>query len=364
MQIKEVIQFLEKIAPTAYQEDYDNAGLIVGDSQWNCTGILCCLDSTEDIINEAIQKKCNLIVAHHPIIFKGLKKLNGKNYIERTLIKAIKNDIAIYAIHTNLDNVYHGVNKKIADKLGLKQLQILQPKPQQLKKIQYFVPTTHAEVVADALFKAGAGKIGNYSDCGFSTQGIGTFMPNEHAKPFLGAINQKEIVAETKTEMVFPTFLEHQIIEVLKTSHPYEEVAFDIIPLCNTNSYIGSGMVGFLDKPLKTTEFLLQMKKIFGLKIIKHTAITKDYIQKVAICGGAGIFLLKNAINSNSDIYISSDIKYHEFFDTDGKIILADIGHFESEQFTIELLTDYLAEKFLNFAVLKSEVITNPVQYF
>ena len=364
MQIKEIIQYLEQLAPIPYQEDYDNAGLLTGNTAWQCSGLLCCLDSTEEVVSEAIQKNCNLIIAHHPIIFKGLKKINGSNYIERTIIKAIKNDIAIYAIHTNLDNVLDGVNKKFAEKLGLIQQQILAPKSQQLKKLQYFVPTAYAQTVSDAIFKIGAGQIGNYSQCSFNTQGTGTFTANEKANPFLGTPHVKEYVQETKTEMIFPAHLEQNIIAVLKKNHPYEVVAFDIINLQNTHDYLGAGMIGVLEKPVKTTDFLKLLKEKFKLKMLKHTAITQEYIQKVAICGGAGIFLLNNAINSKSDIYITSDIKYHDFFDADDKIILVDIGHYESEQFTIDLLADYLAKKFLNFAVLKSEVITNPVQYF
>ena len=364
MQIKEIIQYLEQLAPIPYQEDYDNAGLLTGSAAWQCSGVLCCLDSTEDVVSEAIQKNCNLIIAHHPIIFKGLKKLNGNNYIERTIIKAIKNDIAIYAIHTNLDNVWEGVNKKFAEKLGLAQVQILAPKINQLKKLQYFVPTEHTQTVANAIFKVGAGQIGNYTECSFNSSGTGTFTANEKAHPFLGTAHQREYVPETKTEMIFPAYLERTIIAALKENHPYEEVAFDIINLNNTHHYLGAGMVGILEKPVKTTDFLTTLKEKFGLKMLKHTTITQEYIQKVALCGGAGIFLLNNAINSKSDIYITSDIKYHEFFDADNKIILADIGHYESEQFTIDLLADYLAKKFLNFAVLKSEVNTNPVQYF
>ena len=364
MTIKEITSYLETIAPPALQETYDNAGLLTGNANWTCTGAICCLDAIESVVNEAIEKKCNLILAHHPIIFSGLKKITGNNYVERTIIKAIKNDIAIYAIHTNLDNVITGVNKMISDKLNLKNVKILSPKKNQLCKLFFFVPTLNAEKVMNALFESGAGRIGHYSECSFSTNGIGTFKPGEEANPYVGEKNQRHADEELKIEILFPDYLEHQIVETLKANHPYEEVAYEIIAIKNEHQQIGSGMVGELEQPISESEFLQTLRNIFHLPMIKHTALLGKPIQKVSVCGGAGIFLLKDALNTKSDIYITSDIKYHEYFDADNRIILADIGHFESEQFTIDLLANFLEKKFPTFAVLKTGVKTNPVYYF
>lgn len=364
MTIGTIINELEKIAPLSLQESYDNAGLITGETDWNCTGILITLDSIEAVVDEAIHKKCNLIVAHHPIVFKGLKKITVKNYIGRTIIKAIKHDIAIYAIHTNLDNVIAGVNGKIAEKLGLKNLQVLSAQQNILQKLVVFVPSTHQDIVENALFEAGAGNIGNYTNCSFVSEGIGGYQAGEGAKPFLGKIGKRHIEKEVKVEVIFPKTLQKNIVAALRINHPYEEVAFDIFSLENQQSETGSGIIGVLEKPISAIEMLEQLQNIFNISCIKHTHLLEKPIQKVAICGGAGSFLTNNAIASKADIYISSDIKYHEFFDADGKILLVDIGHYESEQFTQDLLFDILREKFPNFAVLKTEVNTNPVEYF
>lgn len=363
MTISAITSFLESIAPPSLQEHYDNAGLITGQADWECTGIICCLDAIEAVVDEAIRKNCNLVLAHHPIIFSGLKKINGKNYVERTIIKAIKNDIAIYAIHTNLDNVIAGVNGMIAEKIGLQNISILSPKTGQLKKLFFFVPPQNAQAVMNALFEAGGGEIGNYSECSFSVNGTGTFKPNEQAKPFSGAIGKREEAEELKIEVLFPNHLERTMISVLKASHPYEEVAYEVIALDNEHQQIGSGVSGSLTEPVDETSFLKNLKEIFGLSMLKHTALTGKPVRRVAVCGGAGSFLIKNAINSKSDVYITSDLKYHEFFDADGQLLLCDIGHFESEQFTIDLLATRLEQKFPNFAVLKTEVKTNPVYY-
>lgn len=364
MTIQDIINVLENYAPPALQESYDNVGLLIGNKNWNCTGIICCLDSTEDVIKEAISKKCNLIVAHHPIIFSGLKKLNGSNYVEQTIIKAIKNDIAIYAIHTNLDNLIDGVNKSIADKLNLKNTSILLPKNNMLQKLYTFVPINYAEKVKEALFAVGAGEIGNYSECSFNTKGIGTFNANQLSNPFVGNKGLRHEEVEIKVEIIYPIWLKSKIINTLKNVHPYEEPAFDIISLQNQYNKIGSGLIGELAKPISAKIFLQNLSKVFDLQIIRHSKLNKKNIKKVAICGGAGNFLTTFAMQASADIFITSDIKYHEFFDTNSSMILVDIGHFESEQFTIELLQNYLQKKFPNFAVLKTKVKTNPVEYF
>lgn len=364
MQIGQIIKLLETLAPPAYQESYDNAGLITGDAGWNCTGILVSLDVTEVVVQNAIANGCNLIVAHHPIVFGGLKKINGKNYVEQTVIAAIKNDVAIYAIHTNLDNVLHGVNGKIAELLGLKNVCILDPKPATLKKLYTYVPVQQAEQVRNAIFEVGGGQIGNYSECSFEAEGHGTFKAGENTNPFVGMQGQRHTEKEVKLEIIFPAYLETTIIAALKAAHPYEEVAFETILLSNTNQNIGSGMVGNLENELTETDFLQQIGKVFNVPAIKHTALLGRKIKRVAVCGGAGSFLIGKAIAAKVDIFITADMKYHEFFDANGKIIIADVGHFESEQYTIDLLYGFLQEKFPTFAVLKSTVNTNPVHYF
>ncbi len=337
MNIKDVVNFLETLAPPALQEPYDNAGLITGCKEWPCTGIICTLDVTEDIINEAGEKNCNLVVAHHPIIFRGLKKLNGSNYVERTVIAAIKNDIAIYAIHTNLDKMIRGVSDTMAQKLGLLNRRILQPEKNLLQKLFTYVPVHHAEKVLNALFKAGAGNIGNYSECSFSLQGAGTFKGNSESKPFVGEKGVRHNEQEQKLEVIFPAYLQPEILTALRGGHPYEEIAFDIISLQNENYQIGLGIIGELPTPLPILEFLQRIKEIFMVPVIRHTQIVNMNVKKIAVCGGSGSFLIAQAIKQNADVYITADIKYHEFFDADGKIIFADIGHWESEQFTIDL---------------------------
>ena len=363
MIIDEIIQHLETFAPVYLQESYDNTGLIVGEGSSECNGVITTLDATEAVVDEAISKNCNLVVAHHPIIFRGLKKLNGKNYVERTILKAIKNDIAIYAIHTNLDNVKKGVNNKIAERIALQNLQMLQPKEQILKKLITFAPLDNAEDLRKALFAAGAGQLGKYSECSFNTEGTGTFKPEEGADPFVGEIGKRHEEKEMKIEVIFPGYLEQKIIRAMIEAHPYEEVAYDIISLGNYLSDVGSGLIGELENAVGENEFLQKIKTAFNLQVIRHTKLLGKQIKKVAVCGGAGSFLIPVALSNRADVYITSDIKYHEFFDAED-MLLIDIGHYESEQFTIDLLYDILREKYPNFAVRKTEVNTNPVNYF
>ncbi|MEO6404606.1 MAG: Nif3-like dinuclear metal center hexameric protein [Ferruginibacter sp.] len=364
MFIKEIINKLELIAPIQLQEDYDNAGLLTGELSWECSGVLICLDTMEEVIDEAIEKKCNLVIAHHPVIFGGLKKINGKNHVERTIIKAIKNDIAIYAIHTNLDNVLQGVNGRIADKLNLGNRQVLRPKDAQLKKLITFAPVDKAVEVREALFTAGAGNLGKYNECSFNTEGTGTFKAKDNAEPYVGEKGKLHEEKELKIEVIFPAYLEQKIVRAMIETHPYEEVAYDIFSLGNFLSDVGSGLIGELKKPIPELQLLENIKDAFGIKLIRHTAFTGKTIKKIAICGGAGIFLLADAIKARADVFITGDVKYHDFFDAEGVILLADIGHYESEQFTIELIYDILKENFPNFALLKTGIITNPVHYF
>ena len=364
MKVANITQLLEQMASSYLQESYDNVGLLVGNEQMDCTGIICTLDVTEETIAEAILHKCNVIVAHHPLIFGGIKKITGKNYVDRTIIAAIKNDIAICAIHTNLDNVLTGVNGRIADKLGLINRTVLLPKDNMLRKLYTFVPVTHIETVKQALFNAGAGDIGAYSECSFGVKGEGTFKASEHTNPFVGEKNSRHTEEEVKVEFIFLVFQQQNILKALFEAHPYEEVAYDIVNLQNSYSKTGSGLSGELSEPVEEKTFMEFIKKQFGLSTIRHTALLGKPIKKVAVCGGAGSFLTKKAIASNADIFISADFKYHEYFDAENKIIIADIGHWESEQFTIDLLTEVLQANFPTFAVLKTNTNTNPVFYF
>lgn len=364
MKIQQIIAVLENLAAPALQEHYDNTGLLTGNKNWECTGIVCTLDATEAVILEAKANGCNLVVAHHPIIFSGLKKINGNNYIEQTIIAAIKNDIAIYAIHTNLDNVLHGVNHKIAERLGLINTQILAPKKGLLHKLYTFVPVKQAEQVRAAIFNAGGGNIGNYSECSFNATGTGTFKGNEKTKPFVGSPGKRHEEEEIKIEIIFPAWLENSIVYAIKKAHPYEEVAYDVVTLTNEFAQIGSGVIGNLPEPINEQFFLQMLKTSFDLQVVRHTKLLGKPIQKVAVCGGAGSFLVNKAASAGADIYITGDIKYHEFFDANNQLVVADIGHWESEQFTIELLMDVLQQNFPTFAVLKTKVKTNPVEYF
>ncbi len=364
MKINEVIAVLESRAHPSLQEKYDNTGLLTGDGTRECTGILCTLDATEEVIREAVIKNCNLVVAHHPIIFGGLKKINGNNYVERSVIAAIKNDIAIYAIHTSLDNVAGGVNGKIAALLGLKDISMLLPKEGILRKLFTFVPAGHAEKVRNAVFAAGGGHISNYSECSFNTEGTGTFKAGEGTRPFVGEPGKLHLEKEIKIEIIFPVFTERKILEAMKGAHPYEEVAYDIITLSNQHPGIGSGLLGTLPHAHAENEFLVKLRSVFGVPVVRHTRLSGRPVQRVALCGGAGSFLISKALSAGADAYITSDIKYHEFFDANDRLLLCDVGHYESEQHTISLLQEVLQQNFPTFAVLKTGVITNPVNYF
>lgn len=364
MQIADITKYLESLAPLSSQESYDNAGLIVGDERTELSNALIALDCTEEIVDEAIQKNCNLIIAHHPIVFKGLKRFNGKNYVERTVIKAIQHNIAIYAIHTNLDHYKLGVNKKIGDLLGVHNPRILSPVNQKLFKLAVFCPKENAEEFKTALFQAGAGQIGNYNECSFDSSGIGTFKAGEGTDPYVGEIGQRHHEEEVKIEVLASTHEMGKIIGAMNAAHPYEEVAYDCYPLLNQNQDEGAGMIGELDTPMDEKAFLKLLKERFQCRIIRHTNLLDKPIKKVAWCGGSGSFLLSAAKAQKADIYITGDFKYHEFFDAENQIIIADIGHFESEQYTIDLLSELLTKNFATFAPCLTEINTNPVKYF
>ncbi|HLO43056.1 MAG TPA: Nif3-like dinuclear metal center hexameric protein [Leadbetterella sp.] len=364
MTIKELTDYLEKIAPLNYQEDYDNCGLIVGDANAEITNVLVSLDVTLEVIEEAIAKKCNMIIAHHPLIFRGLKKLNGKNYIEKSVIKAIKNDIAIYAIHTNLDNITNGVNFKIAEKLNLQDVSILKPKSDTLMKLTVFCPLENTPKLQNALYAAGAGEIGNYSNCSFKSAGIGSFKPNSAAVPVIGQNNKYEEVEENRLEVVFPSFLKGKILEAMRKNHMYEEVAYYLHKIENHNQDVGSGAVGTLPEAMNPNDFLAYLKEAMNLKVIRFTETKAEKIKKVAVCGGVGSFLLLDAKYAGADAFVTADYKYHEFFDAENQIMIADIGHFESEVYTKDLIVEIISKKFTNFASYLSEIDTNPIKYY
>jgi len=361
--IKDIIHSLENWASPALAESYDNVGLLVGDKDKEVSGILVSLDCTEAVVQKAIDLKCNLIVSHHPLIFRGIKKLTGSNYVERTIALAIKNDIALYAIHTNLDNVHYGVNKRIADRLGLTDTRILAPKSGRLQKLEFFVPEKSAAEVRDAIFDAGGGKIGNYGGCSFSSDGIGTFTPLEGSNPTSGTIGKMHAVPELRVEILMPDYLSNAAIAAMKKAHPYEEVAYNLISLENVHQDIGSGMIGKLSVPMQAIDFLKMVKEKMDLKVVKHTDIVVSEIQTVAVCGGSGSFLLRDAIGQKADVFITSDFKYHEFFDAEGRVVIADIGHYESERFTIDLIAEKLSKKFRTFVTHLTKVNTNPIHY-
>ncbi len=364
MHLKEITDYLAQVAPLSFQESYDNSGLIVGDPNQKVVKGIISLDCTEQVVDEAFSTGANLIISHHPIVFSGLKKFTGSTYIERVVMKAIKHNIAIYAIHTNLDNVLHGVNKAIADRIGLENCQILSPKKQTLRKLITYCPNDHLGVIRDALFAVGAGQIGNYSECSFASNGEGTFKAGPNAKPFIGKLDERHFEQESKLEVIYPIHLEGKLIQTLKQIHPYEEVAYDLMNIVNSNEEVGSGLIGELNHPINLNEALALLKEKFNLKVIRHTQDLNKAIKKIAVCGGSGSFLLNDAINQNADLFISADYKYHQFFDSEGKIVIADIGHYESEQFTMDLLLEIIQNKFPTFALSLTKINTNPVFYY
>jgi len=364
MKLKQLIAPLEQLAPLSFQESYDNAGLITGNFDMEIRSVLITLDVTEEVVDEAIAKGANLILSHHPVIFSGLKRITGNNYVERIVIKAIKNDIALYSAHTNMDSVFGGVNTMICNKLGLQNCKILSPIKKYLYKLVTFVPRNHIEQVRKAVFDAGAGHIGNYDNCSYNAEGKGTFRAGNEANPFVGKIGELHFEDEIRFETIFPKHRQNQIISALLSAHPYEEVAYDIYQLENEYPQAGLGMVGELATPVDEIEFLTNLKEIFQAGIIRHTELRNKKIHRVAVCGGSGSTFLREAISAKADVYVSGDFKYHQFFDAEGKILIADIGHFESEQFTKQLFYALLIKNFPTFAVHLSEIKTNPIKYF
>ncbi|MDR2009580.1 MAG: Nif3-like dinuclear metal center hexameric protein [Bacteroidales bacterium] len=364
MKIKDLIKEFNNFAPLYLQEDFDNSGLNVGNPDEEIKGVLLTVDITPEVVEEAIENNCNFIVSHHPLIFGKLKKITGSDYVEKSIILAIKNDISIYCGHTNFDQVFYGVSSKICDKLGLINRNILAPKPGILKKIAVFVPVDYAETVRNAMFNSGAGHVGNYDCCSYNTEGKGSFCGNDSTNPFVGKKGEVHFENEVKIEMIYPEYLERQILDSMINVHPYEEVAYDLIKLENANNYVGLGMVGHLENEKNEKQLLDEIKKQFGLTTLRHSQFLNNPVKKIAVCGGSGAFLINAAKNSGADVFVSADIKYHDYFLAENKILLVDIGHYESEQFTKEIFYDIIMKKNINFAVRFSKINTNPIKNY
>lgn len=364
MTIQKVIAEIEKHIAMPQAEDFDNVGLLCGLPERNVSGILVCHDALENVVDEAILRNCNLIVCFHPIIFSGLKSLTGKNYVERAVLKAIENKVAIFAIHTAFDNDFHGVNAGICHLLGLKNLKILQPKKNNLQQLNFYVPKDYSENVKEALFATGAGKIGFYDECSFKIEGNGTFRPIEGSNPFSGQQDVRENAEEDMISVIFESFKQNQIVAAMKSAHPYEEVAHQIYQLENENQYSGLGMYGEFETEMDEKEFLSFVKEKFNLNIIKHSDFNQKKIKRVGVLGGSGASGIKSALSKKCDAYLTGDLKYHDYFLAESKMLICDIGHYESEQLVSQQLFEILSQKFSTFAILKSSEKTNPVNYF
>ena len=364
MKIQEITALLEEWAPKDYAEDFDNVGLLVGNPQSKCSGVLITHDVIENVIDEAIRKSYNLIVCFHPIIFSGLKNLTGKTYVERIVKKAIKNDIAIYAIHTALDNQSKGVSYTLANALGLSNLQVLVPQKNTLKQLTTYVPKQNFSALLDKLYESGAGVLGQYDECSFITDGIGSFRGNENSQPYLGQKMIREKVDEIQLNLIFKKHLEQKVIQALFENHPYEEVAYELYSIDNSNQEIGMGSVGELKKEINEKEFLSMVEEKLETKFLRHSAMSDRKIKKVAVLGGSGSFAISNAKKIKADAFITADLKYHDFFQAENQLLLVDAGHYETERFTKKLIHDYLIEKIPNFAIALTNCITNPVKYF
>ena len=363
MKLTDLCNYLDSVVPLSFQESYDNSGLQTGSPEKEISSALITLDVTEDVLLEAEDSGCDVIISHHPLIFSGLKSITGKTFTERILIKALKQDIAIYSAHTNLDVFSNGVRRKLAEKLHLRNITVLAPLKNRLLKLVTFVPDTHLDIVREALFSAGAGITGNYDNCGFSTQGKGSFRGNENTKPFIGEKGKIHFENETRFETVMFSHLKNRVVRALIASHPYEEVAYDIYALENENVQVGSGCLGEFAEPMDEKSFLEFISTVFSAKGVRYSKLTGKKIKKMALCGGSGSGLLNEAIASGADAFITADVKYHSFFDSDNKLLIADIGHYESEKFATEIIYDLIIKKYPKFAVRFSEVNTNPINY-
>lgn len=361
--MKEVVAVLEAWAPLALQEDYDNCGLQVGDPEMDVDRAMITLDCTEAVVAEAIHRKCGLIISHHPVIFKDLRSITGQSDVERTLLMSIQGQVAIYVMHTNLDNVAHGVNGEIAARLGLKPLHVLVPRTDQLRKLVVFVPRAKATAVRDAMFHAGAGHVGRYAECSFNSEGFGTFMAGPGTHPYVGVPGEQHHEDETRVEVLCPATAEREVLAALRKVHPYEEIAYDLYNLQVPHQEIGSGLVGEWEAPMDELPFLDLLKHVFGTPAVRHSRITGMQIRRVAVCGGSGAFLIAKAMAAKVDAFVTGDVKYHSFFLPEGRMLLADIGHFESERFTMHLMQRRLGEVLPTFATRLTETVTNPIHF-
>jgi len=352
MKIKEVILHLERKFPLYWQEEYDNCGVQCGDKEQEITGALVCFNFSEKAIEEAIARNANLIISHHPLIFKGLQKIEPTSPTGRMIFKAIQHKLVLYSMHTNIDNGIEGGNWLFAKKLGLKELKVLAPKEALFRKLVFYAPNGEEVPIIDALFTAGCGAVGNYINCSFRAEGKGTFQPLKSANPFIGQADVTEMVDEVRVEMIFPKAIQQKVIKTLYRHHPYEEPAFDIFALENSISQIGLGSIGTLPQSMRAEYFFDVMKKELNIEYFRISGKTDRTIQKVAVCGGSGSSFIRTAFAAGADIFITGDVKYHDFFSVDNQMIIADIGHFEGESFIKEIIYNELKENFSNFATI------------
>ncbi len=364
MKLKQIVDLIHQSAPFSWQESYDNSGIQIGDPEREVHRALLTLELTPDVLKEAAEKACDLVITHHPLIFDGLKRIAGGTPTEQMVSEAIRLQIAVVSVHTNIDNSLYGVNRRLAEKLGLENLRILKPASGMLKKLVTFCPTDHADKLRAALFEAGAGHIGDYDCCSFNLEGRGSFRAGEGTNPFVGSISELHYEKEERVETIFPVHQQAKVIQAMHDAHPYEEVAYDVYALENVYDRVGSGMIGEYDEPVSPENFLHRVKEQLETPVLRHTEATGEMIKKVALCGGSGAFLIGDARKAGAQAFVTADLKYHQFLDNAGKILLVDAGHYETEQHTKELIRDIIQKKMLNFAVLISEVNTNPVRYF
>ena len=350
-------------APLPLQDGFDNAGLQVGLTDAEVTGVLLCLDVTEAVVDEAVALGCNLIVSHHPLIFSPLKRVTGATYVERCVIKALANGIAVYSAHTNLDNAPGGVNYRIAAKLGLQNVRILVPKEGALLKLSVYVPVAHADAVRSALFAAGCGNIGNYGSCSYNAVGYGTFEAGEGANPFCGSVGSLHKEEEVRIDTIMPAYIKGRVVKALMAAHPYEEPAFDIYPLQNSWNSVGAGIIGELPVAVGETAFLQQVKDTFAVGSVRHTGLLGKAVKRVALCGGAGGSFAGAAVAAGADVYITGEARYHDLFNYDGTMVVAVIGHYESEQFTMEIFKEIISGACPQVQVKTTSVCTNPIHY-
>lgn len=364
MTIKEVTQFLESRFPLYLQEDFDNCGVQCGNVNNEISGAMVCFEMTEKIIDEAISKNCNLVISHHPLILKrGITKIVPSDRVGAMICKALANNMVLYSMHTNIDSGEGGGNDVFAEKLGLSDVKVMAPVKGLYRKLVVNVPAEHSEKLKEALFKIGCGQQGNYQKCSYSTLGKGQFEPNGEAKPFIGTQNNLEKVEEERIEMIYPAYLQHAVIQAIYENHPYEEPAFDLFSLENTERKVGLGRIGELPEEMDCKEFFSYLKEKLNLEHLRYCGDEGKKIRRVAVCGGGGAGFIDTAIALNADAYVSGDFKYHDFFKSHSGTVLVDIGHYEGECFIKNIIFNLLKEKFTTFAVLSSEFENLNVKY-